>query len=570
MAWRFYDHSRRSRSVVGSKHAGRRRPLNGISPLDLQGTRCGDCARNARNSASSARMRPRNPSASDRALGSRSKLSRRRYAVRTVTTHSPLKVHCASRGSFGIRTPYSTSSRNSASVRPDNCASSASETSQRASSHTVSLRSALMFHPLLEMAARIERRAIRQLPEQRPLLVAHDAGHDDLHDREKIARAFVGLGQAAIRQPQLLPGLRPRRHLELHRSAQRRDLQDGAEHGLPRCEGQIEIKVIAARAIQRMRAQRDIQVKVAAGPAVDPLAAFAPQAQPLSVRGAPGNARRERVRHPTQQSAFVELGHAEIEIYLGAPVGVLQGDLRGDFVVLPRDGHGAAPAAGATPAAGELLEQVRQIDVLERVPKVAELPPPVRRRPEVLPGRVPAQLIVGGALFRILERRVGLGDLLEFRLALRVLGNVRVILVRELAIGLLDRGLVGAALHAEGGVVILVFHFDAPPGTRSFPASRAWIAAWRASRRSARVTTGTSTILPSIANDARPAAAALAFPSITRFAWATSSAEGEYSSFTIVTCPGWMQLAPRKPYWRDLRTMRRNASQSPNAATLAM
>src|SRR5713226_9321843 len=148
-------------------------------------------------------MRSRNPSASDRALGSRSKLSRRRYAVRTVTTHSPLKVHCASRGLFGTRAPYSTSSRNSASVRPDNCASSANETSQCASSHTVSPCSALMFRLLLEMAARIERRAIRQLPEQCPLLVVQDAGHDDLHDREKIARTFVRLGQAALREPQL-------------------------------------------------------------------------------------------------------------------------------------------------------------------------------------------------------------------------------------------------------------------------------------------------------------------------------------------------------------------------------
>src|SRR5207249_810594 len=103
-----------------------------------------------------------------------------------------------------------------------------------------------------------------------------------------------------------------------------------------------------------------------------------------------------------------------------------------------------------------------------------------------------------------------------------------------------------------------------------FAASRARIASWRASRRSARATTGMSIILPSIANEARPSAAALAFPSITRFAWATSSGEGEYSSFTMVTCPGWMQLAPRKPNWRDLRTIRRNASQSPNAATLAI
>src|SRR5262249_46314019 len=75
---------------------------------------------------------------------------------------------------------------------------------------------------------------------------------------------------------------------------------------------------------------------------------------------------------------------------------------------------------------------------------------------------------------------------------------------------------------------------------------RAWIAAWRASRRSARTTTGTSIILPSTANDARPSALAFSLPSMMRFASATSSAEGEYSSLTMATCAGWMQVAPRK------------------------
>src|SRR5258707_12598115 len=48
------------------------------------------------------------------------------------------------------------------------------------------------------------------------------------------------------------------------------------------------------------------------------------------------------------------------------------------------------------------------------------------------------------------------------------------------------------------------------------------------------------------------------------------SAEGEYNSLTMVTCAGWMQLAPRKPNWRERCTMRRNAERSPKLATLAM
>src|SRR6266702_3775528 len=75
--------------------------------------------------------------------------------------------------------------------------------------------------------------------------------------------------------------------------------------------------------------------------------------------------------------------------------------------------------------------------------RAAELPPPVRRRPEILARLVAAELIIRGALFRVLER-------------------IRVILVRELAISLLDRVHVGVALDAEDRVVILVFHFDLP------------------------------------------------------------------------------------------------------------
>src|SRR5262249_14812157 len=98
----------------------------------------------------------------------------------------------------------------------------------------------------------------------------------------------------------------------------------------------------------------------------------------------------------------------------------------------------------------------------------------------------------------------------------------------------------------------------------------AWIAEWRASRRSARTTTGTSIILPSTANEARPSALAFSFASMMRFASATSSGEGEYSSLTIATCAGWMQVAPRNPNWRERFTIFRNASRSAKLATLAM
>ena len=57
---------------------------------------------------------------------------------------------------------------------------------------------------------------------------------------------------------------------------------------------------------------------------------------------------------------------------------------------------------------------------------------------ELLPGRVLAQLVVGGALFRVGEDRVGLVDLLHALLGVRLLGDVRMVFARKLAIGLAD------------------------------------------------------------------------------------------------------------------------------------
>src|SRR5712671_6466427 len=64
----------------------------------------------------------------------------------------------------------------------------------------------------------------------------------------------------------------------------------------------------------------------------------------------------------------------------------------------------------------------------------------------------------GGAFLRILERLVGFADFLEFFLGAGLLGNVRMILPRELAVRLLD--VLGArlAVDAHHRVVVFVFH----------------------------------------------------------------------------------------------------------------
>ena len=80
-----------------------------------------------------------------------------------------------------------------------------------------------------------------------------------------------------------------------------------------------------------------------------------------------------------------------------------------------------------------------------------------------------AELIVGGALFRVLEGVVGFGNFLEFGFAVRFLGDVGMILACQLALRFLDGGIIGRSLDAQNAVVVFVFHelarfnYDANP-----------------------------------------------------------------------------------------------------------
>ena len=107
--------------------------------------------------------------------------------------------------------------------------------------------------------------------------------------------------------------------------------------------------------------------------------------------------------------------------------------------------HKYHPDVSKDPA-GETGQQIRQINIIKSELRITELASPIRRRPEILPRLMTAKLIIGNPLLRILERLVGFGDFLEFFLARGILGDVRMILVRELSISLLDRVGVGVAL----------------------------------------------------------------------------------------------------------------------------
>src|SRR5207248_4682268 len=131
----------------------------------------------------------------------------------------------------------------------------------------------------------------------------------------------------------------------------------------------------------------------------------------------------------------------------------LEGDAHRRLVVLARDRHAAPETAAARARAAEdahLLEEVREIDVAQVLRAAgAEAVEPVGRRSEVLPGPEAAEAVVGGALFLVAQRLVGLGDFLELLLSVLLLRDVRVVLARELAVSLFDLLLARAALDAQ-------------------------------------------------------------------------------------------------------------------------
>src|SRR6185437_16939518 len=84
---------------------------------------------------------------------------------------------------------------------------------------------------------------------------------------------------------------------------------------------------------------------------------------------------------------------------------------------------------------------------------------PARRGPELLAGLpLAAQLIVGRALLGVLQDLVGLLELLEFLLGVRLFADVRVELARQAAVRLLDLVRGRRTGHAEYLVIIPVFH----------------------------------------------------------------------------------------------------------------
>src|SRR6185312_1573940 len=178
-----------------------------------------------------------------------------------------------------------------------------------------------------------------------------------------------------------------------------------------------------------MRMEHDVEIEIAVAPAVDALAALPPQAQALPIGRAFRDACLDGLGHMADAALRVDLGHPELQVHLRPAMRVFQREMHRHLEILARNRHRGA-AAGAAASTRETFEEIGEIDVVERERAsarrspmaLAELLLPVGRRAEFLPGLVGApKLVVGRALLGILEGLVGLGDLLEFLLALRIL-----------------------------------------------------------------------------------------------------------------------------------------------------
>src|SRR6266540_2460176 len=155
---------------------------------------------------------------------------------------------------------------------------------------------------------------------------------------------------------------------------------------------------------------------------------------------------RGRARLGPLAAAVLARGHGAHADVLGAAedrLGELQVDPHGQ-VVAAAGARAGARAGGERVAAEEGVDHVGERSEAERVG---------RHLLAVEPGL--PEGVVALPLLRVAEHAVGLGDLLEALLSVRVAGvEVRVVLARQLAVGALDLLGRGIAADAEHGVVV--------------------------------------------------------------------------------------------------------------------
>src|SRR5437868_2099229 len=189
--------------------------------------------------------------------------------------------------------------------------------------------------------------------------------------------------------------------------------------------------------------QADLQIQIARRRAAVAGTALAGKPNLLAVADARRNSDLQRARPDGDASVFVELRRLEFDGVSAAAERVFQIDLNLCGAIFAGSGVACAPEAAAallaewTACAKQRREEVAEAGVLPSAERrrVLEVPSPVRRRRELLtlpPLR--AELIVGGALLRILEHLVGFLHFLELVFGVGLLAHVRMKFARKFAI----------------------------------------------------------------------------------------------------------------------------------------
>ena len=210
----------------------------------------------------------------------------------------------------------------------------------------------------------------------------------------------------------------------------------------------------------------DLQVEIARLTAADARAALPCQPDVLTLANAFRDAHVQRALLHRRPSIRADLGVLQRNRPALAGVGVFQVDKDLRVGVLAARAEGAAGRAGEAAARSAAPEQ-GLVEVAEVFLRGAgefaavelESLVPIGWRTKIL-ARLPvcAELVVGRPLFRILKDFVRFAELLEARLRIRVLADVRVILEGVLGLGPLVLVLRVATLVYHHIVIILVAH----------------------------------------------------------------------------------------------------------------
>src|SRR5207245_811738 len=341
--------------------------------------------------------------------------------------------------------------------------------------------------------ARTKLRLPRQLFPKPPLLVADFIRHPELrHDEQIAARPF--LAHAATPHAQALAILRAGGNLDVHCLFERLRRHACARHRLPPRKPNLDVQVPAFHVEIRMLGQSDAQIQTPGRPVDRPRLPLAADAQPLSFGHAGRNAHLVSLcfRHlaapatgrtgtpivfARAMTLFTSPGAAQRDRPDRSAQGLFQGDQQVRFHVAPaprfrfvaKSSLAAEALAGPPPRSEELFEKVAKTGPAELELKIAPAPAPLPAARELLPARgrtkfraglpMRAKLVIFLPVGRVTQHLVSLVDFFEFLLGLLfVLGDIGMILPRQLAKGLLDLVFTGGPRDTKNFVVIFEFH----------------------------------------------------------------------------------------------------------------